>query len=39
MYYNGDMNTIFISELAVNSNEFIIMCKHCTMYNYGRQIQ
>ena len=39
MYYNCDINTIFISELAVNFNEFMIMCKHCTIYNYGRRIK
>ena len=33
------MNTLFISELAVHFNEFIIMCKHCTMYYYGRRIK
>ena len=39
MYYDCDINTIFIPELAVNFNECIIMCKHCTMYNYGRRIK
>ena len=37
MYSICDMNTIFISELVVNFNEFKIMCKHCIMYDYGRQ--